>query len=72
VKEKCPLCDSRALQRHIGPKQWVSMQVGHYNASCTRCGELFWRHEDLTDPKSRIPWQAVDGPCGCSGEPELI
>jgi len=48
------------------------MQVGHYNASCTRCGELFWRHEELADPKSRVPWRQGQGPCGCGGEPELI
>ena len=72
MKEKCPQCDNRTLQRHIGPKQWVSTQVGHYIASCTRCGELFWRHEDLAERRPRIPWQLGSGPCGCNGQPELI
>jgi len=33
---------------------------------------LFWRHEELAVPKSRVPWRQDRGPCGCGGEPELI
>jgi len=49
------------------------MQVGHYTASCSKCGELFWRHEDVTLPRSPAPWQLGDGPCGCNNQqPDLI
>ncbi len=72
MREKCPHCGAHALQRHVGPKQWVSSQVGHYNASCTRCGQAFWRHEDLTELKTPVPWQRGRRACGCNGAPELI
>ena len=67
MREKCPRCGVHALQRHVGPRHWVSTQVGHYDASCTRCGEVFWRHEDLADSKSSPAWQRIRKPCGCGG-----
>jgi hypothetical protein len=49
------------------------MQIGHYTASCSRCGVLFWRHEDLTEPRSLTPWRAGAHQCGCDNQqPDLI
>jgi len=48
------------------------MQIGHYDASCTRCGEAFWRHEDVSDLKSPSPWQRTRKRCGCNGALDLI
>ncbi|HVN28447.1 MAG TPA: hypothetical protein VMT64_08180 [Candidatus Binataceae bacterium] len=73
MRERCPDCSSHTLLRHVGPKHWVSRQVGHYTASCTRCGEMFWRHEDVSQPRTETPWQAEANACGCTDQqPELI
>src|ERR1700676_4463059 len=72
VKEKCPVCDHRTLHRYLGPKRWVSMEVGHYEASCTKCRRRFWKHESPDFRDSQIPWLPVGQGCDCAEETKLI
>jgi hypothetical protein len=67
----CPnlACKSDRLQV-LWVKQISGSTLNHFQGTCERCHEMYWKHEELNSSK---PWRAAGiGACSCPRNDDLF